>query len=66
MATKKITCDITEYSVISPSEEVELSFSIGKEFLQIDILDSNGNVLKQTELSIEDALELAEFIQKNK
>lgn len=66
MAEKKIYCDITEYSVVTPHEEVILSFSIGKEFLRIDILNSEGKIIKSTETSIEDALELADFIQKNK
>ena len=55
-------CDITDF-VVSPPEEYEKNqFVISDNSLQINLLDDNNIMLTNTEISKEDALQLAKLI----
>ncbi len=65
MAVKNIECDITEFVLKSPEEEYIIRFCIHEECMSIHITNAYGVILKSTEISKEDSIQLAKFILNN-
>ena len=61
MSTILFECDATEYACIPPEDNDINSFSINEKSLVISFC-VEGNVLLQSEISIEDARRLAKLI----
>lgn len=61
MSTILFDCDATEFEVTPPKENNENNFALCEKSLIINIMQSD-NILMQTEISKNDALELAKLI----
>ena len=61
--TIEIICDVTEYATMPPEENKKLVFSINNKSVVISATANNtDNILYQTEISIQDAIDLASSI----
>ena len=62
MATIQLECDVTEYDVITDSKIDNVIFCINEKSLIINFCGKNEKIIKQSEISIEDARKLAKLI----
>lgn len=63
MSTIILECSVTEFDTNPPKENDENVFAINQDCLIINLVDSiKDKILTQTEISKEDAIELAKLI----
>lgn len=63
MSTILFECDATEFAINPPKENDENSFALNDKSLVINFMNTHKDkILMQSEISIEDALELAKLI----
>jgi hypothetical protein len=56
-------CEVTEFDILPPKNNDQTTFAINKEALVISLCDSKkGEIITQTEINREDAVELAKLI----
>lgn len=61
--TIEVICDVTEYASLPPENNKKLAFSINNKSVVISATEENtDNILYQTEISIQDARDLASTI----
>lgn len=63
MSTIIFDCEVTEYNIIPPKDNDENTFCLNKESLIINFMDTKKEkILMQSEISKEDAIQLAKLI----
>ena len=62
MSTITIECNVTEYSVTPPIEYEKVSFYLDEKCIVISFLNDQDEVLTQSEIDKQDAIDLAKLI----
>lgn len=62
MSTLFLHCEVTQYDSMPPKENEKINFGFHKESMVINLLDANDKLMLHTEISKEDAIELAKTI----
>lgn len=62
MSTITLECDVTEYTSLPHTENITNVFSMTENALLISFCDADLKVLQQSEISKNDAIELANMI----
>ena len=62
MSTLFLECEVTEYYAKPPKDNQTVNFCFHEKAIVINLLDENEKVMLHTEISKEDAIELAKTI----
>jgi hypothetical protein len=62
MSKTIIECGVTEYAVVSPKDYEKVTFYLDDKCIVISFMDNRDNVLSQSEIEKEDAINLAKLI----
>jgi len=62
MSTILFECHVTEFHIIPPKENEENCFVLNEKAMIINFMDINEKILMQSEISRDDALQLAKLI----
>jgi hypothetical protein len=65
MSKISIECNVTEFAVYPPEEYEKVLFYLDEKCVVISFMDDNDNVLTQTEIEKNDAINLANVILLN-